>query len=286
MNNKKGLFMLIVSMLLFGTIGIFRKYIPLGSGTVAVFRAWIGCVFLFGMLLLQKKRIRVEKKTLPLLCISGAAIGFNWILLFEAYRYVSVATATLCYYMAPVIVIAASPFVLKEKLNLKKICCVISAILGVIPVSGILSDRTVTDIRGILFGLGAAILYASVILFNKRLQGVGAFDRTLLQLAFAGAVLLPYVLLTEKVSIGDYTPKVIFLLLIVGIIHTGVAYVLYFASLEKLKAQTAALYSYIDPISAILLSAVILGELPGVMTVVGAVLILGAAVVSDLGDST
>ena len=162
----------------------------------------------------------------------------------------------------------------------------IAAILGVIPVSGILSDRTVTDIRGILFGLGAAILYASVILFNKRLQGVGAFDRTLLQLAFAGAVLLPYVLLTEKVSIGDYTPKVIFLLLIVGIIHTGVAYVLYFASLEKLKAQTAALYSYIDPISAILLSAVILGELPGVMTVVGAVLILGAAVVSDLGDST
>ena len=282
MNNKKGLLMLIVSMLIFGTIGIFRKYIPLGSGTVAVFRALIGSAFLFGMLLLQKKRISVPKKALPLLCISGAAIGFNWILLFEAYRYASVATATLCYYMAPVIVIAASPLVLKEKLTPKKICCVIAAVLGVIPVSGILSEKAATDIRGILFGLGAAVLYASVILLNKSLHGVGAFDRTLLQLAFAGAVLLPYVLLTENLGSIAWEPSHVAMLVFVGILHTGIAYKLYFGAVPYVEGQTIALVSNVDPVITIILSAIILGEPLTVYSIAGAVLILGSTMVGEL----
>lgn len=286
MERKKGLWMLIAAMLIFGTIGIFRKYIPLGSGTVACCRAVIGTLFLLTMMVIMGKRPdqTAIRKNLPLLCISGAAIGFNWILLFEAYRYTSVAVATLCYYMAPVFVVIASPFLLKERLSVKKMLCVLVALIGIIPVSGVMGGKETVGIKGILFGLSAAVLYAGVILLNKRLREVGALDRTVIQLGSAAVVLLPYVWFAEGIHPADYTFPIILLLLVVGIIHTGLAYLLYFGSLEQLKAQTAALYSYIDPIAAIVLSAVILGELPGIMTVIGAVLILGAAVVSDLTD--
>ncbi len=222
---------LTLSMIIFGTIGIFRRLIPLSSGLVAMSRGLIGVLFLLLVMRLRgdgMDRAAVRRK-LPLLCLSGAAIGVNWILLFEAYNYTSVATATLCYYLAPMFVILASPLVLREKLTLRKLACVSAA-----------------------------------------------------QLGSSAAVLLPYVLLVEEVSIEAFTPGVIALLLVVGIVHTGIAYALYFGSLMQLKAQTAAILSYIDPVVAVLLSALVLREHMSLLSGLGAVLVLGAAVISEL----
>lgn len=275
---------LTLSMIIFGTIGIFRRLIPLSSGLVAMSRGLIGVLFLLLVMRLRgdgMDRAAVRRK-LPLLCLSGAAIGVNWILLFEAYNYTSVATATLCYYLAPMFVILASPLVLREKLTLRKLACVSAALLGMVFVSGVLEADGGAGLKGVLLGLGAAVLYASVVLMNKQLGDVPAYDRTIVQLGSSAAVLLPYVLLVEEVSIEAFTPGVIALLLVVGIVHTGIAYALYFGSLMQLKAQTAAILSYIDPVVAVLLSAMVLREHMSLLSGLGAVLVLGAAVVSEL----
>lgn len=275
---------LTLSMIIFGTIGIFRRLIPLSSGLVAMSRGLIGVLFLLLVMRLRgdgMDRAAVRRK-LPLLCLSGAAIGVNWILLFEAYNYTSVATATLCYYLAPMFVILASPLVLREKLTLRKLACVSAALLGMVFVSGVLEASGGAGLKGVLLGLGAAVLYASVVLMNKQLGDVPAYDRTIVQLGSSAAVLLPYVLLVEEVSIEAFTPGVIALLLVVGIVHTGIAYALYFGSLMQLKAQTAAILSYIDPVVAVLLSALVLREHMSLLSGLGAVLVLGAAIVSEL----
>ena len=278
-------FKLTLSMVIFGTIGVFRRYIPLPSSLVAMTRGLTGMLFLLLVMVLRKRgmnRAAVRKK-LGLLCLSGAAIGVNWILLFEAYNYTSVATATLCYYLAPMFVILASPLVVGERLTAKKLICVLAALLGMVFVSVVLeSGGGSSDLKGVLLGLGAAVLYASVVLMNKQLGDVPAYDRTIVQLGSSAAVLLPYVLLTEDMGALTFTPNTIGLLLVVGIVHTGIAYALYFGSLMQLKAQTAAILSYIDPVVAVLLSALVLREHMSLLSGLGAVLVLGAAVVSEL----
>lgn len=276
---------LIASMLIFGTIGIFVRYIPLPSSIIALVRGIVGTVFLLILTWIRKTPISwsIVKKNLLFLVLSGVAIGFNWILLFEAYRYTTVATATLCYYLAPVIVMLVSPIFLKEPLTLRKAVCIIVALCGMVLVSGVLgADFSGSgDALGILFGLGAAVLYASAILMNKKLPEVPAFDKTIVQLGIAAIALLPYVLFTQRGTEQPLTPLTIGLLIVVGIVHTGIAYVLYFGSIKDISAQTAALFSYIDPVSAIFLSAIFLHEGLTTAGVIGAVLVLGSTLFSE-----
>lgn len=277
--------MLLASVFIFGTIGILRRYIPLSSSLIALVRGVIGSFFLISLICFSKKKVNASavRKNLLLLIFSGAAIGFNWILLFEAYNYTSVATATLCYYLAPILVIFASPLVLKESMTKRKLLCAVTALLGMVLVSGILDAdfSGIAEMQGILFGLGAAALYASVILMNKKMVGIAAYDKTILQLSMASIALLPYVLLTEDWAAVSFSPLSVTLLLIAGIVHTGIAYWLYFGSMEHLPSHTVALLSYLDPILAIVLSMVFLREPMSIAAAVGAVMILGAAYVSE-----
>ncbi len=283
--TEKGLYRLITSMCIFGTIGILRKYLPLSSVLIALCRAAIGSAFLVCIALLRREKIafREIKKNLLWLSLSGAAIGFNWIFLFEAYNYTTVTTATLCYYMAPTMAVVASHFLFREHLTVKKGICVLVAFLGMVLVSGAASGGipNPSEFKGVLFGLAAAVLYASVILLNKKIAVGSPYVKTLFQLTIAGLVLLPYTLLTENLSAVSFSPAVILLLAVAGIVHTGFAYTLYFGSIRELKTQTVALLSYIDPILAIVLSAVILHEPMGAKEIIGSVLILGAAYISE-----
>ncbi len=268
-------------MIIFGTIGIFVEYIAMPSGVIAAFRGIVGMLVLLVTMAVRKKapdKAAIKRK-LPIILLSGAAIGFNWILLFEAYRHTGVPVATVCYYMAPIIVIAFSPLFFKEKLGLKKIICVAVALAGAVAVSGVLQADT-SKLTGILLGLGAAVLYASVVIMNKFLADVPSLERTALQLGAAGFTVLPYALLT----MGDlsFNPLSLGLLLVVGVFHTGFAYTMYFGAVGKLKGQTVAILSYIDPASAILLSALFLSQTPSALEALGAVLIIGAAFVGEV----
>lgn len=270
---------LLGAMGIFGTIGIFRKFIPLSGAAIACARGVLGVAFLLVLMLLLGKKFRwgAVKTKLPLLCLSGAAIGFNWVLLFEGYNY-SVPLATVAYYMAPVLVILASGLV-GERITPRKLCCALAAAGGMVLVSGIGGS-----LMGILFGLGAAVLYASVMLMNRKMDGIGAYERTVVQLGVAAVVVLPYVLLSGGFGLEALDGVGWLLLVTVGIVHTGVAYALYFGAMGSLKAQTVAVLSYLDPVLAIVLSVVVLGQKMGLWQTVGAVLVLGSALISELPE--
>lgn len=288
MKSSKAKLALITSMTIFATIGIFRKFIPLPSSTVAMARAVIGTIFLVTLILIRGKKISLEsiKKNVISLCFSGVLLGFNWILLFEAYNYTTVATATLCYYMAPVILILISPIAFKEKLTFPKLLCVIVAVGGMTLVSGIFSggEGAADTTKGIVLGLCAAVFYAAVVTCNKKLKDISSFDRTTVQLGLSAIVLVPYTFIAEDFSSVEITPVTIIMLVVVGVVHTGIAYALYFGCMDKLKTQTVALYSYIDPVGAVLLSALLLKEPMGLLEILGAFLILGATLVSEFVD--
>lgn len=271
---------MILSMVIFGTIGIFVKYIGLPSGLIAATRGITGAVVIILVMLITKHKPDIKSviKKLPVLIASGVAIGFNWILLFEAYNHTGIPVATVCYYTAPIFVVVATPFVFKSKLKTRQLICVVLALLGVVAVSGVLQNGT-TKITGVLLGVGAAVLYASVMIMNKFMGDVPDYERTVIQLGSAGLVVLPYALVTSS-DISVTTTSVV-LLVIVGIVHTGFAYLLYFGALKKLKSQTAAILSYIDPASAIILSSIVFAQLPTAYELVGVVLIMSAALLSE-----
>ena len=269
--------MLIASMSIFGTLGIFVRNIPVSSGELALYRAVLAVLLISVFLLITKQKIPFAnmKKELPLLLASGVAIGINWILLFEAYKYTTVSVATLSYYFAPVIVTLVCPILFKEKLTKKQFICFFMSTVGLVLITGLGEIGGGKDFIGILFGLGAAAFYATVILLNKFIRNVEGIHRTLLQFIAAVVTLVPYVLLTGGVTLGGLNGFGWANLLIVGLIHTGVTYCMYFSSLKELPGQKAAILSYIDPLVAVLISVTILGESMTLWQVIGGVLILG-----------
>jgi RarD protein len=286
-NDTKSLLMILASMVIWGSIGIFRRFIPLPSSVIAFCRGLIGTLFLVFFVKIQKKQLvhHIGRRAFLLLALSGGIMGINWILLFEAYNYTTVPTATLCYYMAPMIVVLLSPFLFQEKITFRKGACALVAVIGMFFVSGVVENGlpAPSERKGILFGLGAAVLYACVVILNKKVPGIDAFEKTVIQLAASSVVLLPYVLLTERSVPAELSGFTVLMLLLVGLVHTGIAYAMYFGSVDGLRAQTVAILSYIDPITALILSALILGEKMTVYGIIGAVLIIGAAIVSELG---
>ena len=294
MNNKKNdpksLLMIVTSMLIFGSIGIFRRYIPLSSAFLAFSRGIMGGLFILIFMKLRKEGAKEKLSTRQFLWLSltGAAIGVNWILLFEAFNYTTVAVATLCYYMQPTIVMLLSPMIFKEKLTVKKAVCAAIAIIGMILVSGVIGGNPSqsSNIKGVLFGLGAAILYSAVVIMNKRISGIDAYQKTTIQLLSAGIVMIPYLLLSGGFSRIEFQSTTIILLLTVGLVHTGIAYLLYFGSMDGLKVQSIAILSYIDPVSALFFSTLFLREPFSIYGIIGAVLIIGSAIISELQTET
>ncbi|MGM9595958.1 MAG: DMT family transporter [Oscillospiraceae bacterium] len=281
--NFKSYIALIGSMLIFGTLGVVRRYVPLSSAMLALCRGVLGSVFLLVFVLVRGGKLKLpERKATLWLVLTGAVMGLNWMLLFEAYNYTTVAAATMCYYMQPTIVILLSPIVFRERLGAKRLACAFAAIVGMLFVSGVLSGGAgQVHIGGILFGLGAAAFYATVIILNKKIVVGDIYAKTIIQLAGAALVMIPYVLLTEGVPDLSMSAAGVGTVLLVGIVHTGITYALYFGSMQRLRAQTVAVLSYIDPVFALLLSAAVLHESLTPLGIVGAVLIIGSAIISE-----
>ena len=279
--------MLITSMAIFGTLGPFVRNIPVSSGELALYRAVLAAVLIGCFLLITKQKIPFSRirKEVPLLLISGMAMGINWILLFEAYKYTTVSVATLSYYFAPVIVTMVCPILFRETLTGKQILCFLMSTLGLVMITGIGDTGGGNDLVGILFGLGAAVLYAAVVLLNKFIRNVDGIHRTVLQFLAAIVILLPYVVMTSGVTIGSLNGIGWANLLIVGLIHTGLTYCMYFSSLRELPGQKAAILSYIDPLVAVVISVAVLGETMTLWQGIGGILILGFTLWNEIAPS-
>ncbi|MEH7333012.1 EamA family transporter [Neobacillus drentensis] len=278
---------LIMTMLIFGSIGVFVKKIDLSSSEIAFLRGIIGSLFLLivSFIVKHKPSFQALKQNAVLLLVSGAAIGLNWIFLFQSYRYTTISNATISYYFAPIFVMILAPWVLKEKLTSTKVICIIMAMIGLFlivnPGSGN-SSGSENNVVGILYGLLAAAFYASVILMNKFIKNLSGFEITLVQLMAGALVLLPYVVWQSHLDFSGINSTSVIFILIIGIIHTGLAYFLYFTSLQELKGQTIAVLSYIDPISAVLIAAIFLHESMTMIQLLGGILVLGATFLSEL----
>lgn len=283
--NTRARLSLITSMAIFGTLAPFVRNIPVSSGELALYRAVLAAALIGLFLLLTRQRIPVRAlgRELVLLLFSGMAMGINWILLFEAYKYTTVAISTLSYYFAPVIVTLVCPILFKEKLTRKQILCFLMSTIGLALVIGITDlGSGGNDAIGVLFGLGAAVFYAAVILLNKFIRGVAGIHRTFLQFLAAIVILAPYVALSGGVTLGSMDGSGWICLLIVGLVHTGITYCLYFSSLKELPGQTAAILSYIDPLVAVIIGVLVLGEPLSWQQLIGGGLILGFTLWNEL----
>ena len=274
----------IAAMALYGTLSLFIRHIPLESSLTALCRAVIALISLLAM---QAARGRLPRLggmggDLARLFLSGAAMGFNWIFLFEAYRYTTVSVATLSYYFAPVLVMALSPVLFGERLTKKQMLCFAGSTVGLILVVNAGGFEGGTHLKGVAFGLAAAALYASVILMNKRITRVSGIDRTIMQFAAAALVLLPYALSTTGLRFDGMTSLGWACLLCVGVAHSGLAYVLYFSALRSLPGQEAAILSYIDPLVAVAISMTVLGEPVTAPQMVGGAMILAFTLANEL----
>ena len=280
-NTAKGL--MASAMFIFGTLAPFVRNIQVSSGELALYRAALAAVLVGGFLLVTKQKLSLAsiKKELLLLTLSGVAMGINWIFLFEAYKYTTVSVATLSYYFAPVIVMVVCPLLFKEKLTGKQILCFVMATAGLVLITGTAGGGK-QDLLGIVFGLSAALFYATVMLLNKFIKGVTGLHRTFIQFLAAILVLVPYVAATSGFSLGSLDTIGWTNLLIVGLIHTGITYCMYFSALKELPGQEVAILSYIDPLVAVLVSVIWLHETMTLPQILGGLLILGFTLWSEL----
>ena len=273
----------ITAMLIFGSVGLFVQAIPLSSSEIVAARTVLGSLFLCGMLVIRRQQPdwAALKKNLPMLIVTGIVMGLNWMFLFAAYQYTSVSVATLIYYCAPVIVLFLSPFLLREKLTWPKLAGIAGALIGMVLVNGTQTGG-VDPQKGLVCGLLAAAFYAGLILLNKRITNVPATEKTLVQLLSAAVIMGAYALATHSGQWEMPQGTGLLALLIIGFVHTGIAYLLYISSMSELPGQTVALCSYIDPASALIFSAIFLHEHLTVLQLLGAVLILGGSAFGEL----
>lgn len=279
----KARFEIVFSMAAFGTIAVFVRNIGLPSGEVALYRAVIAALALFLWQLCTRQTVRWQdvKKELPLLFVSGAAMSVNWILLFEAYKYTTVAMATLSYYFASVIVTVASTVLFREGLTAKQISCFVMSTLGLVMVIGVSGGGGSHDLLGILLGLGAAVFYAAVVLINKGIRRVSGLNRTFMQFLAAILVMTPYISMTGGSHLAGLDMTGAVNLMVVGVFHTGICYCMYFSSLRYLKGQEASILSYIDPVVAVILSVAVLHEPVSPLQAAGGFMILGFTVLNE-----
>jgi len=285
MNKKSSRLMFVSAMAIFGTMAPFVRRIGVSSAELSLYRALLAACMIGIFLVATGRTLPVKnlKKELLLLMCSGGCMAVNWILLFEAYKYTTVAIATLSYYFAPVLVTAASAFLFREKLTKKNILCFAMSTLGIVIItssSGLGAGSN--NSLGILFGLGAAVLYAACILLNKYIKGVGGIERTFLQFLAAIAVMVPYVALTGGVTVRNLDMTGWICLLVIGLVHTGITYCMYFTAVEHIPGQAVAILSYIDPLVAVIIGVVLLGEPLTVPQLIGGAMILGFTLWNEL----
>ena len=269
----------ILALLIFGTNGLLVANISLQASQIVLFRTLIGGILLTAIVILRGgfDRSAVREEAIPLLC-GGAALGLNWIALFQAYQLLNVSLATLIYYVGPMLVLVLSPILFREKLNSTRIVAALVVALGLICISGSIT-RSGMSVRGLAVAVVSALFYATLIVFTKRIVRTGGLQTAAIELDVAFAVVLVYVLLTAGLPVPQ--KHEIPALLILGAVNTGLAYLLYFSGLQKIPGQSVALLSYIDPVSALFFAAVFLQEAMSPVQILGAVLIIGGALLGE-----
>ncbi len=277
-DSGKHRLMFILTMMAFGTVSLFVRRVGLPPAEVSFWRAVIALVAI-GLFMGATGRFRALLTLKPWLwrfLLSGFVMAANWILLFEAIRHTSIALATLAYYLAPTLILLASAWLLRERVTRGQALCFALSTLGLVLMLGV-SGGSRGDLRGILLALGSAVLYAAVVMMNRTAGDADGVARTFVQFCAAALALLPYLAFGRGFEAARLDAGAALSLLVLGLFHTGVCYCLYFIALPHLKGQQVAIFSYLDPLVAVLLSVLLLGEPVGSLQLLGGgLMVLGA----------
>ncbi len=271
----------LASLFIFGFNGIFASYVDATSTQIVFLRVLIGSVVLLGAFAITRKRWTFpdHKRAFGFLVLSGCAMGLQWLLLFEAFNHIGVGMATLLNYCGPIIVIALAPFVFKERMTWNKMLGILVVIGGVLLLNGTATGSL--DLVGILCGLGAAVLYAVMVTFSKKASAIQGLENTTIQI-LSGLAIVFVVLLVKgeaQVSLPLYSVPA---MLELGIVGTGAACLLYFSGIGTMNAQSVAVLGYLEPLGAVVLSAIILGEAMTGLQLVGVACIIGGACLAQM----
>ena len=270
------------ALTLYGTIGLFLHFISYSSEFVVLCRGSIGTLFILLVLLTRKDKIDFQsiRNNLKTLMISGFALGFNWVFLFAGYRH-GIAITSLCNYLAPLIVVVIMATVYKQKINSRQLGCIALAFVGMLLLTGIFESNNDSDIRCVIYGLLAAFGFVIMVLCNKKLNNIKDLEKTLMQLFFSVLIVLPYVIFNDGFP-KQFDMQSTILVIILGVLHTGVAYICYFAAIHALDAQTIAVLGYLEPALNFFIGAFILKENITIYGVIGAIMILLASIGNEI----
>lgn len=270
-----------ISVFLYGTLGFFLAFIDVNSEFVVFCRGFLGALFIIVLMFAKGQKIDYEaiKKNFKYLFISGISLGLNETMLFLGYKY-TVSLASLGNYTAPITIIVLSSVLYKDKLSIKQVLCIITSFIGIVLLTGVLTG-TNNDVRALLFGLIGSIGFVTLVFMNKKINNIGPYDKTFVQLLFSSLMTLPFVLINSSYHVS-LDIKTISILLMLGIIHTGFAYTLYFDSIKTLAPIKIALIGYVEPVMSVLIGAFFLNENMDTYTIIGTILILGSAIISEL----
>ncbi len=270
------------AVLLFGLNGIVAAHIALSSYEIVFLRTMIGSLLLIVLFRISRGRfhLRDNKRDAAFIVLSGAAMGTGWMFLYEAYQQIGVSLASLLYYCGPVIVMILSPLFFKEKLTLPKVTGFIIVLTGIIMVNGSPAAGG-ENVWGLFCGAMSALMYFVMVTLNKQSRKITGMENAVIQLAVS--------FLTVAVFAGIRQAFVIHIpaeawpwILLLGIVNTGIGCYLYFSPLSKLPVQTVAVCGYLEPLSAVLFSVLLLGEKLTAVQIAGAVCIIGGAMIGEL----
>lgn len=272
----------LTAVIIYGTIGYFLHFINCSSEFVVMCRGLIGSLFIFVVMLLTHNlpNIKSIKNNLLMLILSGASLGLNWIFLFAGYRY-AVSLTSLFNYLAPILVVIITTLFMKEKLNKKQIICIVVAFVGILMVSGLFDGQISGDYHCFLYGSLAAICFVILVLCNRKIKNIKPLDKTVVQLFVSFLTVLPVVLFKHDIP-TNLDRNSILLILMLGIVHTGIAYIFYFNSIDTLPAHKIAILGYVEPVLSILIGTIVFKENITVFVGIGAILILGSALYNEV----
>lgn len=279
---KQAYFKYILALLLFGSNGVVASYIGLTSYEIVLLRSLLGSILLIVVFFFTGHKLTVlqHKKDFCYIALSGIAMGADWLLLFEAFAQIGVSLGMLINYCGPVIVVALSPFLFKERISPQKLTSLITALIGVFLISGQAATEG-ANFWGLLCAGLSAVSYAAMVIFNKKSKQVTGMENSTLQLFFAFVTVSIFIGFKQcfyiEIAAEDWLP-----ILWIGLLNTGISCYLYFSSIGRLPVQTVAICGYLEPLSAVALAAVLLQESMTVTQLFGATMIIGGSVFGEM----
>lgn len=273
---------LVFVMIIWGSLGVFTRSIPLSALSLSFLRALIALPILF-IVMKMKKANKVKCSLLKPYIISGVLLGFGWLTLFYGFKHTSISSAVIIYNMCPVYVIIAAPIVLKETISKIQIAVIFISFLGLFLIIG----HNLTEgygYMGLILSAISGMLYATIVLINRSIKvRVDNQTATFVQIFTAMTVLLPFVLFEGNIfTVVRLDALAVIYTILLGILHTGMAYTMFFSIYEHMKSVEIVSFSFLEPLFGILFSVIFVGERLTLLQTFGGILILGSTYIGEI----